>query len=225
MTKKPIFSKTKLVRKIMEISKTVPEKRINLEIIFVGRSNVGKSSLLKELFGARVKVGKRPGVTLRPSHLQVSDLLITDMPGFGFMSGVKDRKQDIVKDKTVHYIENNAERIKIGVLVIDSPAFPEIVDRWDSADQIPIDVEMFDFLREVGIDTIVAANKMDKVKEDVSDLLLDEIAERLGLEPPWKNWKHLIAPISAKKGEIKALKDLLKDRLHEMRRDDLFKCL
>ena len=209
----------------MEIRKTVSESNINLEIVFVGRSNVGKSSLLKELFGAKVKVGKRPGVTLRPSHIQVSDLLITDMPGFGFMSGVKDRKQDIVKDKTVHYIENNAERIKIGILVIEGPTFPEIVDRWDSREQIPIDVEMFDFLREVGIDTIVAANKMDKVKENESDFLLNEIVVRLGLEPPWQNWKHLIAPISAKKGDIKALKNLLKDRLHEMRRDDLFKYL
>ncbi len=207
----------------MKTSKTAAESGINLEIIFVGRSNVGKSSLLKELFGAKVKVGKRPGVTLRPTHAQVSDLLITDMPGFGFMSGVKERKQDIVKDKTVHYIEENTERIKIGVLVIDGPAFPEIVDRWDSRDQIPIDVEMFDFLREIGIDTIVAANKMDKVKENESDPLLDEISVRLGLEPPWQNWKHLIAPISAKKGDLKALKGLLRDRLHEMKRDDLFK--
>jgi len=207
----------------MKTSKTAAESGINLEIIFVGRSNVGKSSLLKELFGAKVRVGKRPGVTLRPTHAQVSDLLITDMPGFGFMSGVKERKQDIVKDKTVHYIEENAERIKIAVLLIDGPAFPEIVDRWDSRDQIPIDVEMFDFLREIGIDTIVAANKMDKVKESEYDYLLDEISVRLGLEPPWQNWKHLIAPISAKKGDLKALKGLLRDRLHEMKRDDLFK--
>jgi len=207
----------------MKASKTAAESGINLEIIFVGRSNVGKSSLLKELFGAKVRVGRRPGVTLRPSHIQLSDLLITDMPGFGFMSGVKDRKQDIVKDKTIHYIENNAERIKIGILVIDSPIFPEIVARWDSKEQIPIDVEMFDFLREVGIDTIVAANKMDKLKEDDYDLLLDEIAFLLGLEPPWQNWKHLIAPISVKKGDVKSLKGLLRDRLHEMKRDDLFK--
>ncbi|HOW14615.1 GTP-binding protein EngB [Methanosarcina sp.] len=207
----------------MKTSKTAAESGINLEIIFVGRSNVGKSSLLKELFGAKVRVGKRPGVTLRPTHAQVSDLLITDMPGFGFMSGVKERKQDIVKDKTVHYIEENAERIKIAVLVIDGPAFPEIVDRWDSRDQIPIDVEMFDFLREIGIDTIVAANKMDKVKESEYDYLLDEISVRLGLEPPWQNWKHLIAPISAKKGDLKTLQGLLRNRLHEMKRDDLFK--
>lgn len=207
----------------MEISKTVAESGISFEIIFVGRSNVGKSSLLRELIGAKVRIGKRPGLTLRPAHVQISDVLVTDMPGFGFMSGVKDRKQDIVKDKTVHYIEDNAERIRIGVLVIDGPAFPQIVDRWDSRNQIPIDVEMFGFLREVGIDTIIAANKMDKVRTNEYDPLLDEIAVRLGLEPPWRNWKHIIAPISAKKGELKALKGLLRDRLHEMKRDDLFK--
>jgi len=207
----------------METSKTVAENGINFEVVFVGRSNVGKSSLLRELFGAKVRVGRRPGVTLRPSHIQLSDVLITDMPGFGFMSGVKDRKQDIVKDQTVHYIEKNAERIKIAILVIDSPAFPEIVDRWDAREQIPIDIEMFDFLREVGIDTLIAANKMDKVKEKEYDPLLNEIAGRLGLELPWENWKHLIAPISAKKGNLRALKALLRERLHEMKRDDLFK--
>ena len=203
-------------QKTMEISKIAAESEISFEIIFVGRSNVGKSSLLRELFGAKVRVGKRPGVTLRPTYIQISDLLITDMPGFGFMSGVKDRKQDIIKDKTVHYIEDNAERIKLGVLVIDGPALPQIVDRWDSRNQIPIDVEMFDFQREVGIDTIIAA-------ESEYDSLLDKIAVRLGLEPPWQNWKHIIAPISAKKGDLKALKGLLRDRLHEMKRDDLFK--
>lgn len=66
---------------------------------------------------------------------------------------------------------------------------------------------------------------MDKVKENEYDLLLDEIALHLGLEPPWQNWEYLIAPISAKKGDIKALKNILKDRLHEMKRDDLFKYL
>ena len=109
------------------------------------------------------------------------------MPGFGFMSGVKDRKQDIVKDKIVHYIEDNAKMIKFGILVIDGPSFPEIVYRWHSRGQIPIDVEMFDFLREVGIDTLIAANKMDKVKESEYNPLLDEIAALLGLAPPGRN--------------------------------------
>ncbi|MDD3042451.1 MAG: GTP-binding protein EngB [Methanosarcinaceae archaeon] len=206
----------------MQVSKHV-EEGVSLEVLFVGRSNVGKSSLMKKLFGADVRVGKRPGVTLRPFHYHCSDMMITDLPGFGFMSGVKDRKQDIVKDQVVRYIENNADRIVTGVLVIEGPSFEEIAERWDSRGQIPIDIEMFDFLRDVGIDTLLAVNKMDKVKEKDLDPVLDDISERMGLEPPWQNWKHIIAPISAKKGELKPLKNLLKDRLHELKRDDLFK--
>ena len=207
----------------MGTSNTEAESNTNFETIFVGRSNVGKSSLIRELFGVKVKVGKRPGVTLRPTHYKVSDLLITDMPGFGFMSGVKDRKQDILKDKIVHYIEDNANRIKFGILVIDVPSLPEIVYRWDSRKQIPIDIEMFNFLREIGIDTLIAANKMDKIKENESEPLLDEIAALFGLAPPWQRWEHLIAPVSAKKGYVKNLKVILRDRLHEIKRDDLFK--
>ena len=208
-----------------ETSKFVAESGINLEILFAGRSNVGKSSIIKELFGADVKVGRRPGVTLRPLHVRFSDLLITDMPGFGFMSGIKERKQDIVKDQVVHYIETNAKRIKIGVLVIDAPSFPEIVERWGSRAQIPIDIEMFGFLKEVGIETLIAANKIDKVSESKLNFLLDEIVSGMGFQPPWNNWKHLIAPISAKKGDILTLKNLLRSRLHEMKRDDLLKYL
>ncbi|MDD4331266.1 MAG: GTP-binding protein, partial [Methanosarcinaceae archaeon] len=73
------------------------------------------------------------------------------------------------------------------------------------------------------IDPLLAVNKMDKVKEKEQALVLNEISEKLGLEPPWQNWKHLIAPISAKKGELKPLKTLLRERLHELKRDDLFK--
>ncbi|KPQ40916.1 MAG: GTP-binding protein [Candidatus Methanoperedens nitroreducens] len=39
------------------------------EIIFVGRSNVGKSTLIRALTGKKVPVGKLPGVTRKPLHL------------------------------------------------------------------------------------------------------------------------------------------------------------
>ena len=196
---------------------------INLEIVFVGRSNVGKSSFIRELTGKKVKVGKRPGVTLKPHHVYYSDLLLTDMPGFGFMSGVKDRKKDIVHDKIVRYLENNSKRIIASVLVIDGPAFVEIADRWDSRDEIPIDIEMFEFLNELGIDTIVAVNKIDKIKSNDYNQTIDDIVERLGMSPPWKQWTDIIAPVNAKKGNIQPARELIQKRLHDAKRDDLLK--
>ncbi len=196
---------------------------VNFEIIFVGRSNVGKSSLIREVTGQRVKVGKRPGVTLKPTQIRFSDLLLTDMPGFGFMSGIKERKQDIVKDQIVRYIENGAGRIRMAVMVVDGPVFVEVVDRWESRNEVPIDIEMYDFLKELDIDTVVAVNKMDKVKEEEQNNVLDDIANKLGMLPPWRQWIDIIAPISAKQGKIKPLNSIIRQRLHSEKRDDLYK--
>lgn len=191
------------------------------EIIFVGRSNVGKSTLIRSLTGKSVPIGRRPGVTLKPLHLQFNDLLITDMPGFGFMSGVKERKQDIVKTKFIRYIEQNKDNIIIVILVLDAKSFAQVVDRWEGRGEVPVDVEMFQFLRELDIDVIAAVNKVDKIKD--IDNVMDGVAVRLGLLSPWRQWLNILAPVSAKKGDIKAVTVLIRNRIHDLGRDDLLK--
>jgi GTP-binding protein EngB required for normal cell division len=193
----------------------------NYEILFVGRSNVGKSTLIRQITGKQVKVGKRPGVTLKPTHIRFSDLLITDMPGFGFMSGVNEHKQDTVKNQIVRYIENNSARINLAVMVIDGNIFVDLVDRWEARDEIPVDIELYAFLQEMGIDTVVAVNKTDKMKDGDMDYMIDGIVEKLDMLPPWRQWLDKFAPISAKKGNIKPLKSLIRQRLHSAKRDDL----
>jgi len=196
---------------------------VSFEVIFVGRSNVGKSTLLKSLTGRNVRIGKRPGVTLKPTHLYFDDFLITDMPGFGFMSGVTQEKAEDVKNTIVQYIEENADRIRLAVQVIDGQSIVEITERWDSRDEIPIDVELHDFLNEMGIITILAANKMDKIKEEEKDELFNRISEIFGYETPWKEGGALIAPVSARSGDIRPLVSHMKNEFHKMKRDDLFK--
>jgi len=181
------------------------------EIIFVGRSNVGKSSLIRALTGKKIPVGKLPGVTRKPLHIPYHNWQITDMPGFGYMSKITKAGQEAIKDNIVHYIENNASNIGIGVLVLNSASFMEIVDRWAGRDEIPVEVEFFDFLQELKINTIVAANKIDKL--DDIDLTLDGIAERLGLSPPWRQWMDTIVPVSAKKGNVSSLKQLMQKKM------------
>jgi GTP-binding protein EngB required for normal cell division len=143
------------------------------------------------------------------------------MPGFGFMSGVKERKQDIVKTKFVRYIEQNKDNITIVILVLDAKSFAQVVDRWEGRGEIPIDVEMFQFLRELDIDVIAAVNKVDKIKD--IDNVMDGVAVRLGLLSPWRQWLDILAPVSAKKGDIKAVTVLIRNRIHDLGRDDLLK--
>lgn len=185
------------------------------EIIFVGRSNVGKSTLIRALTGKKVPVGKLPGVTRKPLRIPYQNIQITDMPGFGYMSKVTRKGQEAIKDNIVHYIEDNASNILLGVMVVNTTSFAEIVDRWTQRNEIPVEVELFEFFNELDIDVIVAANKMDKVKDQ--DIALDGIAQRLGMSPPWRQWLDKIVPVSAKKGNLGELKELIQKKMEETR--------
>ncbi|MFB1064978.1 GTP-binding protein EngB [Natrinema sp. H-ect4] len=193
------------------------------EIALVGRSNVGKSTLMRELTGHSFDTGGKPGVTRSPNHYDWApeDFVITDLPGFGFMSGVDEDHREQIKTEIVHYLEEYADNVLVAILVVDGKSVIDIIDRHSGPDEIPYDVEMFHFLRDLDIPTIVAVNKMDKVDDE--DERLDALCDRLGLYPPWKQWQETIAPISAKKGQLEPLNEAVRSHLHEQNRDDLFK--
>jgi GTP-binding protein EngB required for normal cell division len=192
------------------------------EVVLVGRSNVGKSTVMRELTGHDFTAGKRPGVTQRPNHYDWvgPDFVITDLPGFGFMEGVPEDEREQIKTDIVRYIETHAEEILAGVVVLDGSAAVEIIDRHSGPDSVPHVVELFGFLQDVGTAPVLAVNKMDKV--DDRDAQLDAIADRFGLFPPWKQWQDTIAPITAKRGNIEALNRAVREQLHAANRDDLF---
>lgn len=194
------------------------------EIVLVGRSNVGKSTLMRLLTGhKKFNTGKKPGVTRQPNHFDWAQesFMISDMPGFGFMSGVDEDHREEIKTNIVQYIEENADKIMLGVLVVDGKSVIDIIDRHTTDESIPHDVEMFYFLRELEIPVVVAVNKMDKV--DDKDERLDDLCDRLGLAPPWKQWQDVICPITAKRGNIDSLNEALREHAHANKRDDLLK--
>ncbi|WP_336035310.1 GTP-binding protein EngB [Halobacterium yunchengense] len=193
------------------------------EVVLVGRSNVGKSTLMRELTGHGVETGQKPGVTREPNHFDWAsdDFVVTDLPGFGFMSGVEADVREQIKTDVVRYLEAHADDILVGVLVLDGKAAVDIMDRHSGADEVPHVVELFYLLEELGIQPVVAVNKMDKV--DDRDQRLDDVADRLGLLPPWKQWRDTIAPIAAKHGRVGALEDAVNTHLEAAKRDDLKK--
>jgi small GTP-binding protein len=193
------------------------------EVVLVGRSNVGKSTLMRELTGHDVTTGRKPGVTREPNHFDWASegFMFTDLPGFGFMSGVPEEAREQIKADVVAYLEEHAPDILVGVVVVDGKSAVDIIDRHSGRDEIPHDVEMVQFLQELEIPTVVAVNKMDKVED--RDARLDALCERLGMYPPWQQWTDTVAPISAKRGSIEPLLEALRSHLHDQRRDDLLK--
>ena len=193
------------------------------EVVLVGRSNVGKSTLMREITGHTFDTGQKPGVTREPNHYDWAgdDFVLTDLPGFGFMSGVHEDHREQIKDDIVAYLEEYATNFLVAVIVVDGKSVVDIIDRHSGEDEIPYVVEMFYVLEDLGVPTVVAVNKMDKV--DDRDERLNDLCDRLGLFPPWQQWQDTVAPITAKRGQIQPLNDAVRTHLHEAKRDDLFK--
>ena len=191
------------------------------EIILVGRSNVGKSTLMRRITGRSFKTGKKPGVTRKPNFYdsQKYNFLLTDLPGFGFMSGVETTYRETIKTDIVQYVESNSNSIMAAILVIDGNSAMEIIKRHFSRGDLPHDIDFYNFLIDLELPVIIAINKIDKITN--LDATLDDISHSFGLPPPWKQWSDVIAPINAKKGEISPMISILQNLLHESKRDDL----
>lgn len=193
------------------------------EIVLVGRSNVGKSTIMRAITGHQVSTGRKPGVTRSPNYFDWAedDFLLTDLPGFGFMEGVPAEHRDQIKTDIVAYLESHADDILVAVLVLDANSAVDIIDRHTSPDELPYVIDMYRVLEDLGIPVVLAVNKIDKV--DDRDARLDAIGERFGLLPPWQQWDDIIAPVNAKAARISALNGAIRAHLHTHKRDDLFK--
>jgi GTP-binding protein EngB required for normal cell division len=185
------------------------------EIVLVGRSNVGKSTLFRALTGSKVRIGRRPGITRQPFKVQVGHVLYVDMPGYGFMKGMTKAQEGQTKDLIVRYFEEARDNIMLTVQIIDAASFLDIARRWESRGEVPLEVELYHFLADLDLDVVVAANKMDRIANP--DEALDGIVERLGMLPPWRQWLDRVAPISAKKGDIEPLRRIIHSRLMKER--------
>jgi len=183
------------------------------EIVLIGRSKVGKSALFWELTGTKVRVGRRPGITKYPFKAKVGDIYYVDMPGYGFMLKASRADQEKTKDLIVQYFEQNAQEIIMAVQVIDAASFLDIADRWEGRGEVPFEIELWEFLVDMGLDVVLAANKMDRIAKVDVDGALDLICERLGMMPPWTQWTDKIAPMSAKRGQIQTLRNIIGKKL------------
>jgi len=178
---------------------------------------VGKSTLFWQLTGTKVRVGKRPGITQYPFKAKVGDVFYVDMPGYGFMLKTSTVHQERTKDLIVRYFEEHSQDILLTVQVIDAASFLDIADRWEGRGEVPFEIELWEFLADMGLDVVLAANKMDRIAKVDVDGALDLICERLGMLPPWTQWMDRIAPISAKRGQIQPVKAIISNRLAKMK--------
>lgn len=115
------------------------------EYAFIGRSNVGKSSLINMLTGKKglAMTSSTPGKTLLINHFLVNDeWYIVDLPGYGFARRSKDARKQI--DGIIrHYILDRRQMTNLFVL-IDARHKPQQIDmefmQWLGENEVPFSI-------------------------------------------------------------------------------------
>ena len=129
------------------------------EVAFLGRSNVGKSSLLNALVGARKDVAvasKTPGRTRRLNAFEVTDArgaacTLVDLPGYGF-ARLSDDEQAAIGAFIEKYLDERAA-LRVLVFIVDARREPNADDRAILAE-----------VAKRGLRVVLVATKIDKLK-------------------------------------------------------------
>lgn len=142
------------------------------EIAFAGRSNVGKSSLLNALVRRKAfaRVSRTPGRTREINFFRVNDIfMLVDLPGYGYAKISKDRKA--------------AWRPLIEGYMRTSPYLRGVVQLLDLRhDPTADDRVMLDFLAELGVPTLLALTKVDKLGRVARAKRITELCEAYGVD-------------------------------------------
>ena len=150
------------------------------QIAFVGRSNVGKSSVINTLANKNnlARSSPTPGRTREINFYLINkDFYLVDLPGYGFATGNLQERESI-QQLIYWYLLGEQANYKKVVLIIDAKVGPT-----------ENDMAMLHSLNEQGKNLVVVANKIDKLKKTEYKKQLDSIKQIFG--------KHKLIPYSA----------------------------
>jgi GTP-binding protein len=158
------------------------------EVAFAGRSNVGKSSVINRLVNRKklARVSNTPGRTREINFFRVNDdFVLVDLPGYGYAQVSKEARA--------------AWKPLIEGYLRGSPQLRGIVQLLDARhDPTRDDVQMLEFLADLGVPTIIVATKTDKLPRSGVAARVRELADAAGVS------EDQIIPFSAVTGAGRA---------------------
>jgi GTP-binding protein len=168
------------------------------EIAFVGRSNVGKSSLLNRLLGRKglARISSTPGRTQAVNYFLVNRrFYFVDLPGYGYAKAGKEARREWAARVEGYFREAPPATV---VLLVDG-----------KVGATPLDVQAYEYLAGLGLAVLVAATKIDQIPRGRWMSAMRDIRQTLGLEETIP-----VIPVSARSGSgIKELWGAIAPRL------------
>lgn len=142
------------------------------EVTVVGRSNVGKSSLLNKLFMRKnlAYVSNTPGKTANINFYMVDGIRFVDLPGYGYAKvsqGERQRWADLIDD---YFNQDRSFNLVISLVDIRHEAQP-------------LDLDMIDYIVEGEYPYVVALTKADKLGRSRQNQQKAAIAKQLDVDP------------------------------------------
>ncbi|MBI2120020.1 MAG: YihA family ribosome biogenesis GTP-binding protein [Parcubacteria group bacterium] len=141
-------------------------------IAFVGRSNVGKSSVINALLGRKgvAKSSSTPGKTKEINFFLVNDKLpdsffVVDLPGYGYAK-VSDKEKEKLVKLILWYLFESGSLLKLVFLIIDANVGPTNKD-----------TEMMRALAENAVPFAVIGNKIDKINKSIRAREIKKLAD------------------------------------------------
>lgn len=156
------------------------------QVVFSGRSNVGKSSVINRLLNRKnmARVGNSPGKTIHINYFLIdSKMYLVDLPGYGYAKVSKTERQRW--GKLIETWFDDTSLMSLGVMIVDIRHKPSVDD-----------CVMAEFFKCSGKPFVVVANKHDKIKRK-SEIIpnIERIRETLQLDDETR-----LIPFSAEKG-------------------------
>ncbi len=166
-------------------------------VVVLGRSNVGKSSLLNAVLDTTVaRVSQTPGRTQALHWYRVDDAFhVVDCPGYGYAKTARESRERFAGQ--IEELLTGERRPDLALLLVDGRLEPQASDR-----------SMALFLRNAGVPTVVAATKWDAVRP------AQRFRQLRALAAEYEDSDRPLLPVSSETGEnLPTLGRLLKDRL------------
>ncbi len=148
-------------------SKQIPESDMP-EIVFSGKSNVGKSSLINKILYRKsiARVSATPGKTTTINFFRLTDVRFADLPGYGYAKVSKSEK-----DRWAELVEGYFAQHRDIALIV------QICDIRHSPTKD--DMAMIEFLYSTGFNFIIALTKLDKLKKSQQQARIDALTSEL----------------------------------------------